>query len=243
MVIRASANLVLTEFGWISIYFLILTQRWSLADMTRDTVLVDIALQGGGAHGAFSWGVLDRLLEEPWLQIEGISGTSAGAMNAAALISGYVDDGANGARAALELFWRRVSQAARLSPLQRNPIDALMGRWTLDASPFFVATDIMSRLFSPYDLNPRGVNPLREILAEAVSGAFKGMYVMGEDPVQSDPNQHHVIAAMKNMECVVLHDLFLNETSKYAHRLLPRLVVAGEGRHLHQRRAPRLARP
>lgn len=136
--------------------------------MTRDAVLVDLALQGGGAHGAYTWGVLDRLLEESWLQIEGISGTSAGAMNAAALISGYVDGGADGARAALELFWRRVSLAARLSPLQRNPIDVLMGRWTLDASPFFVATDIMSRLFSPYDLNPKGVNPLREILAETV---------------------------------------------------------------------------
>ena len=131
--------------------------------MTRDTVLVDLALQAGGAHGAFTWGVLDRLLEEHWLQIEGISGTSAGAMNAATLISGYVDGGADGARAALELFWRRVSQAARLSPLQRNLVDVLLGRWTLDASPIFVATDIMSRLFSPYDLNPKGVNPLREI--------------------------------------------------------------------------------
>ncbi|MGD9657542.1 MAG: patatin-like phospholipase family protein [Methylocystis sp.] len=136
--------------------------------MTRDTVLVDLALQGGGAHGAFTWGVLDRLLEEPWLQIEGISGTSAGAMNAAALISGYVDNGADGARAALGLFWRRVSEAARLSPLQRNPVDVLMGRWSLEASPFFIATDILSRLFSPYDLNPKGVNPLREILAETV---------------------------------------------------------------------------
>ena len=136
--------------------------------MTRNMVLVDLALQGGGAHGAYTWGVLDRLLEESWLQIEGISGTSAGAMNAAALISGYVGGGAEGARAALELFWRRVSLAARLSPLQRNPIDVLMGRWTLDDSPLFVATDIMSRLFSPYDLNPKGLNPLREILAETV---------------------------------------------------------------------------
>lgn len=96
--------------------------------MTRDVILVDLALQGGGAHGAYTWGVLDRLLEESWLQIEGISGTPAGAMNAAALISGYVDGGANGVRAALELFWRRVSAAARFSPLQRNPIDVLMGR-------------------------------------------------------------------------------------------------------------------
>lgn len=102
--------------------------------MTRDVILVDLALQGGGAHGAYTWGVLDRLLEEPWLQIEGISGTSAGAMNAAALISGHVDGGADGARAALELFWRRVSQAARLSPLQRNLVDVLMGRWMTELS-------------------------------------------------------------------------------------------------------------
>jgi len=136
--------------------------------MTRDVVSVDLALQGGGAHGAFTWGVLDRLLEESWLQIEGISGTSAGAMNAAALISGYVDGGAQGARENLELFWRRVSESARLSPLRRNPFDVLLGRWTLDNSPFFIATDLASRLFSPYDLNPKGVNPLREVLAETV---------------------------------------------------------------------------
>ena len=65
----------------------------------RAPVLVDFALQGGGAHGAFTWGVLDRLLEEPWLRIDGISGTSAGAMNAAVLVEGYVENGANGARA------------------------------------------------------------------------------------------------------------------------------------------------
>src|SRR5208283_2294913 len=95
----------------------------------RDPVLVDLALQGGGAHGAFTWGVLDRLLQESWLKIEGISGTSAGAMNAAALVSGHAADGPEGARATLELFWRRVSEAARLSPLQRTPLDVLLGRW------------------------------------------------------------------------------------------------------------------
>ena len=89
-------------------------------------------------------------------------------MNAAALISGYAARGAEGARAALELFWRRVSEAGRSSPLQRSPFDVLIGRWTLDTSPFFVATDLMSRLFSPYDLNPGGVNPLRDILAETI---------------------------------------------------------------------------
>lgn len=136
--------------------------------MTRDPILVDLALQGGGAHGAYTWGVLDRLLEEPWLRIEGISGTSAGAMNAAALVCGHAKGGPDGARAALENFWRRVSKAALLSPFRRSPFDMVLGRWTLDNSPAFIATDIMSRLFSPYDLNPKGWNPLREILAEAI---------------------------------------------------------------------------
>jgi NTE family protein len=133
-----------------------------------DIVLVDFALQGGGAHGAFSWGVPDRLLEEPWLQIDGISGTSAGAMNAAVLASGYAEGGADGARAALESFWRKVSEAARFSPFRRGPLDVLLGRWTLDHSPAFIVMDLMARLFSPYDLNPRGTNPLSTILAQSI---------------------------------------------------------------------------
>ena len=137
--------------------------------MRRDPVLVDLALQGGGAHGAFTWGVLDRLLEEPWLEIDGISGTSAGAMNAAVLVDGSRRRaGRTGARAALERFWRSVSEAARLSPLRRTPLDMLLGRWTLDYSPAFIAMDLASRLFSPYDLNPGGSNPLREILAQSI---------------------------------------------------------------------------
>jgi NTE family protein len=138
-------------------------------ESSRAPVLVDFALQGGGAHGAFTWGVLDRLLEEPWLRIDGISGTSAGAMNAAVLVDGYVKNGANGARAALENFWQRVSQAAVLSPLRRTPLDVLLGRWTLDHSPVFVAMDLMARLFSPYDVGLGGANPLRNILAETVN--------------------------------------------------------------------------
>src|SRR5580658_3330744 len=92
----------------------------SNAAITRDPILVDLALQGGGSHGAFTWGVLDRLLEEPWLGIDGISGTSAGAMNAAALVDGHAKGGADGARTALENFWRRVSEAARFSPWDRQ---------------------------------------------------------------------------------------------------------------------------
>ena len=131
-------------------------------------LLVDLALQGGGAHGAFTWGVLDRLLEEPRLEIEGISGTSAGAMNAAVLISGQAAGGAEGAKTALEQFWRRVSDAALLSPFRRTPLDVMLGRWTLDTSPIFVTLDLMARIFSPYDLNPHGANPLRDILADCI---------------------------------------------------------------------------
>jgi NTE family protein len=134
----------------------------------RRPVLVDLALQGGGSHGAFTWGVLDRLLEEPWMKIEAISGTSAGAMNAAVLADGWSKGQADGARAGLDTYWRRVSRAAAFSPLQRSPLERLMGRWTLDTSPAYLAIDLMSRVFSPYDLNPMAFNPLRQILAESI---------------------------------------------------------------------------
>jgi NTE family protein len=134
----------------------------------RATVLIDLALQGGGSHGAFTWGVLDRLLEEDWLHVEAISGSSAGAMNAAVLADGWTEGGPAGARAALDAYWERVAQAAAFSPLQRTPLDRLLGRWTLDYSPVFVAFDLASRLFSPYDLNPRGFNPLTTILAQSI---------------------------------------------------------------------------
>jgi NTE family protein len=137
-------------------------------ETAREPVLVDLALQGGGSHGAFTWGVLDRLIEEPWLKIEAISGTSAGAMNAALVADGWTQGGAEGARAALEAYWRRVSQAAAFSPLQRSPLDRMMGRWTLDTSPAYIAMDLMARVVSPYDLNPLGLNPLRAVLAESI---------------------------------------------------------------------------
>ncbi len=134
----------------------------------RDLVLIDLALQGGGSHGAFTWGVLDRLVEEPWLRIEAISGTSAGAMNAAVLADGWTEGGATGAKAALESYWRRVSGAAAFSPLQRSPLDKLFGRWSLEGSPAYLAFDLMTRVFSPYHLNPLDFNPLRTILTESI---------------------------------------------------------------------------
>ena len=89
-------------------------------------------------------------------------------MNAAVLVDGHARGGAEAARSALEVFWRNVSRAALLSPLRRGFLDVLLDRWSLDHSPVFVATDMMARLFSPYDLNPGGFNPLRQILAESV---------------------------------------------------------------------------
>src|SRR6516165_10736502 len=106
---------------------------------------VNLALQGGSAHGAFTWGVLDRLLEEPRLEVEGVSATSAGAMNAAVLVSGHAAGGAEGAKTALKQFWQRVSDAAVLSPFRRSPLDVMLGRWTLDTSPMFVTLDLMAR--------------------------------------------------------------------------------------------------
>ena len=140
-----------------------------MIETMREPVLVDLALQGGGSHGAFTWGVLDRLLEEPWLRIEAISGTSAGAMNAAVLVDGWMQGGAEGARTALETYWRQVSRAAAFSPVQRSPLDRLMGRWTLDTSPAYVMMNMMARMLSPYDLNPLGLNPLRKILTETIN--------------------------------------------------------------------------
>jgi NTE family protein len=140
----------------------------TMGETAHEAVLVDLALQGGGSHGAFTWGVLDRLSEEPWLRIAAISGTSAGAMNAALVADGWRRGGAEGARAALDAYWRRVSRAAAFSPLQRSPLDRLVGRWTLDTSPAYVAMDLMARIVSPYDLNPFGFNPLRAILAESI---------------------------------------------------------------------------
>jgi NTE family protein len=97
---------------------------------------INLALQGGGAHGAFTWGVLDRFLEEKDLAFEGLSATSAGAMNAAVFAYGLAVDGREGARKALTGYWKRVSDAARLGPLQPNPIDRMLGDHKLSCRRF-----------------------------------------------------------------------------------------------------------
>jgi NTE family protein len=129
---------------------------------------INLALQGGGAHGAFTWGVLDRLLEDGRIAVEGISGTSAGAMNAAVLATGLARGGNEGGREALNRYWRDVSRDGRASPLQRTLLDRLMGNWSLNTNPAYVAVDVMSRFFSPYDLNPLNINPLMELIEDHV---------------------------------------------------------------------------
>lgn len=129
---------------------------------------IELGLQGGGAHGAFTWGVLDRLLADRRLEIKGISGTSAGAMNAVVLADGLQRDGRRGAQRALHDLWRAVSDAARFSPVQRTPLDRWLGRWTLSASPGYWLFDWLTRVVSPYDFNPFDINPLRDILAKQV---------------------------------------------------------------------------
>jgi NTE family protein len=129
---------------------------------------VSLALQGGGAHGAFTWGVLDRLLEDDRIIIEGVSGTSAGAMNAAALAAGHAQGGREGARRALDRFWISTAERAAFSPFQRTPVDRLLGRWNLDRSPGYHWFSLLGRLFSPYQTNPLNHHPLREILADQI---------------------------------------------------------------------------
>ncbi len=136
--------------------------------MTAEKKIANLALQGGGSHGAFTWGVLDRLLEEPRFEIEGVSATSAGAMNAAVLAHGLTAGGREGARNALADFWRRVAQLASSSFLQPSWFDRATHNHRLEHSPAYFIFDMLSRVFSPYQTNPFNYNPLRPVLEQAV---------------------------------------------------------------------------
>jgi NTE family protein len=129
---------------------------------------INLALQGGGAHGAYTWGVLDRLLEDERIEVEAISGTSAGAMNAAVFADGMGRGGRAEARRSLEMFWRNISQAAQFGPLQPTAFDRFSSGWNLDHSAAFVAFDMLTRMLSPYQFNPTNYNPLRRVLEKSV---------------------------------------------------------------------------
>lgn len=136
---------------------------------------INLALQGGGAHGAFTWGVLDALLEDHRIDIEGVSATSAGAMNAAIMVQGLDDGGTDKARQMLEDFWLEISKAGALY----SPVKGAPARWANAINPFMNATEydetlsfglfeMMTHFVSPYQFNPLNVNPLRTILEKII---------------------------------------------------------------------------
>lgn len=130
---------------------------------------INLAIQGGGAHGAVTWGVIDRLLEDGRVDVEAISGTSAGAVNAAALAYGFHLGGHQAAREKLDELWSEISKAGSLySPVQRTPFDALVGGFNLDASIAYRAFDMFTRTLSPYQFNPFDFNPLKDVLDKCI---------------------------------------------------------------------------
>ena len=130
---------------------------------------VNLALQGGGAHGAFAWGVLDKILEDGRLEVEGISATSAGAMNAVVFAHGISLGGAQGAREKLLEFWREISLAGQLySPVRAMPWERWLFGFGMEHSPSFHAFQALTHALSPYQLNPLNLNPLREVLQRVV---------------------------------------------------------------------------
>jgi NTE family protein len=134
---------------------------------------VNLALQGGGAHGAFTWGVLDHLLEDGRLAVEGISGTSAGAVNAVMLADGLRRGGTAEARKRLADFWRAASLGGDLPALQRAVINRLFSLVPGEGSPTFDWLNAWSRYLSPYDLNPLNINPLKDLIERFVD--FEGL--------------------------------------------------------------------
>ncbi|HWK98048.1 MAG TPA: patatin-like phospholipase family protein [Pseudolabrys sp.] len=134
---------------------------------------VNLALQGGGAHGAFTWGVLDHLLEDGRLAVEGISGTSAGAVNAVMLADGLNRGGPDEARKRLADFWRAASLGGDLPAVQRAITDKLFALWPGDGSPTFNWLSAWSQQLSPYDVNPLNINPLKDLVERFVD--FDGL--------------------------------------------------------------------
>ena len=130
--------------------------------------MVNLALQGGGSHGAFTWGVLDRLLEENCLTVDGITASSAGSINAVLLAYGLAVGGREGAKEALARFWRRMSALMTSSILQPSILDKMRGNFGLDYSPGYMLINILCQIMSPYQLNPCNLNPLKCLLKEIV---------------------------------------------------------------------------
>ncbi len=145
-------------------------------------IAINLALQGGGAHGAFTWGVLDRLLEETWIELEGITATSAGAVNATALKAGYVKGGHEGARSELDMLWQGLGGVPAETPapvldwLKAISLPLHMIAGLTEANPALKAAEAVTRSFSPYETNPLNIHPLRS----AIDSFFDYDYVCAD---------------------------------------------------------------
>jgi NTE family protein len=146
----------------------LLPRRAAQAPGAQTTKRINLALQGGGAHGAFTWGVLDHLLEDGRIEIEGITGASAGAVNAVLLADGLVRGGREEARKRLADFWRAASLGGGLPEVQRKALDRLFSFLPLEDSPMGIWVKAMSQYLSPYDFNPLNINPLKDLLERFV---------------------------------------------------------------------------
>jgi NTE family protein len=146
----------------------LLPGRAADAQGAQTTKRINLALQGGGAHGAFTWGVLDHLLSDERLVVEGISGTSAGAVNAVMLADGLARGGRAEAQKRLADFWRAASSAGNLPTVQRAVMERLLSFTPLEGTPVQAWFDAVSRYFSPYDFNPLNINPLRDLFERFV---------------------------------------------------------------------------
>jgi NTE family protein len=146
----------------------LLASRASEPKSAVKTKRINLALQGGGAHGAFTWGVLEQILSDERIGIEGISGTSAGAINAVMLADGLCRGGREEAQKRLADFWRSASSTGNLPALQRTVMERILSFTPLEGSPVQAWFDTLSRYFSPYDVNPLNINPLKDLIERFV---------------------------------------------------------------------------
>jgi NTE family protein len=201
----------------------------------RNSLITNLALQGGGSHGAFTWGVLDALLEDGRIAIEGISGTSAGAMNAVALAHGFAQSQGksklstnDAARASLADFWNGIVNMGALGEAQRAPFDMLMGSLGGDASPVgqMMATmtnmwsTAMTQSMSPYQNNPLDINPLKEFLEKQID--FKAIAAL------KDLKLFVVATGVSTGKAEVFSDKRVTAQSVMASACLPTLFKAVE---------------
>ena len=167
--------------------------------------MLNLALQGGGSHGAFTWGVLDALLDDGRISFEGLSGTSAGAVNAVALVSGWARaeaagrDPREGAREKLAGIWYRISAMGSLGTLHQQFVRMLWGGLPPELSPGNLIGNAWRGLLSPYQSNPLDINPLRKMLEEEID--FPAIAAQRELKVFVSATRSRISAEVRGVSC------------------------------------------